>query len=344
MEGQVLTYPSIKPSSSKLSKKLARQVPDIESYVFCAVEKIHGSNFSAAFAIKGGIQAGPAVYCKRTGPITEGDHSFFGYRDALGDQPGKLEDAVARILSLGMGDVCGVQIFGEIYGGYWPGEEKEPPGPRVQKGVYYASGVHIMWFDIAVTLVANLQTIYLGYKDCLDIFKAVGLPYPFPVRIGTFGECIAFSVEDFYSCVYVTHHGIYLPWDARANVAEGVVIRIYSGEDGDARMADGSRIMFKKKSRAFLEEVGHSKIKRPEDMDDAIFEGIQRYLTPQRLNNIASHYTPAEWDAIRYHARAEMLLRDATKAYEDDMLAAKESKGLKKRLKEASQTIVKYTV
>ncbi len=134
-------YPSIEISTRDKTIKAIRSLGyDKEDILWVASEKIHGSNFSVHCTVD------KVRYGRRTDFLSEEisiqcedaskyfKQNFYDARNLVNTFHNKL-DNVYKILKGIYPDMIKFAIYGEYFGGFYPGEESKVK--HVQKGVYY---------------------------------------------------------------------------------------------------------------------------------------------------------------------------------------------------------------
>jgi uncharacterized protein YlbG (UPF0298 family) len=131
-------FSSIESPSSKHIKQLEKYGYLNSSIEWIALEKIHGANFSF---ITDGIEI---ITAKRSGIISEKEKFF----NSTAISKKYLDDILTlyHVIKKTNPETTTVQVFGEIFGGYYPGftNNMKP----VQKGVYYRPEIDFLVFDI----------------------------------------------------------------------------------------------------------------------------------------------------------------------------------------------------
>ena len=221
------------------------------------------------------------------------DDDFNGFRSAglpqRYERCAKLAHArVCKLATLGgrpssgsPDDLIAVTIFGELFGGAYPGQTSEVQAP-VQIGVWYTSELEFMPFDVAVkVMVANGgahcgdhggdhggggggEGVYLDYEvaravcasssgpstsDCAADDSGAGFNFAPSLLVGTFSECMNFSHE--FDSTLPAMYGM-PPLPAGTNLAEGLVVKSCVE---DAERGSGARMILKRKIDNFAEIV-----------------------------------------------------------------------------------------
>lgn len=180
-----------------------------------------------------------------------------------------------------------VRIYGEIFGGGYPGLKSEPSIQPVQTGIYYSPTIEFYAFDIAVQEPGQSNQVYLNYDKALQVFKTVGILCAEPLFIGKYGECLDFNIH-FESTIPAK---LKLP-PIKGNKAEGVVIKpIEPIYDESGR----ERVMLKLKIPEFQEDKRFHEGKKWEEKKtfqlsalDLVLYEVDALVTENRLNNAIS--------------------------------------------------------
>jgi Rnl2 family RNA ligase len=253
-----------KKKSSSLSEKC----------LWCVTEKIHGANFSIY------IQRNYEIKCaKRTGFLQENE-LFFNYYQLIERIRVNLYSLADDIFSNQTDDVNCIVIFGELFGGGYPGYENCSP---IQQGIWYSPMVEFAIFDICHNLNSN-EMSYLPYSQTLALAEKHHLFVLKPLFIGSYREASQYNIS-FQSTIPSL---LSLPLEnlSSSNQAEGVVIR----ELEASYPCHASRPILKIKSVEFSEGDGCP----PGDLTDAhLKEWIHSLLNWNRLaaaiSKVGSH-------------------------------------------------------
>lgn len=225
-------YPHIRNSSADgLVESCRAAVPATELWV--AFEKLHGSN--------------GALYTDGTDVKMARRSAFLGPRDTFHGsdrvlaQYGDAARAICRVLKRGP-----IAIYGEYFGGLYPHAlvKKHANVSAVQKGIFYSPDLCFRVFDICILTTG----VFLPVTQLIVECAAADIPIAPFVRIGTLDQVLGFDVETF--CTQIPAALGLPPIPVCSNIAEGLVIRPYEHE---YLLADGDRVMIKKKSVKFRE-------------------------------------------------------------------------------------------
>lgn len=242
-------------------------------------EKIHGCNAQISYDGK------DIRYGKRTSYIE--NEKFYNIKEVLGQYSDALITYYNQLEILGL-ELDKIIFFGELFGGSYP----HPDVPRntkcsqIQKGVYYTPNHEFKLFDICITFKDGEYRYLSGY-DFINTCKTFGLPHV-PVLDANISleKALAFK-NDGESRVYSEYN---LP-QIQDNIMEGIVIRAWYS---DLWISPEHRAIIKSKNDRF-KEVSHQKKKVVEHKDvpehiQNILNDLSIYVTPQRVENVISHF------------------------------------------------------
>lgn len=219
-------YPKIVGSSSRWQGRCGQQ-PSTKGAKFVVTEKIHGANFGLVVHESDGHPA--VAFAKRSG-LLAADEDFFGVRSAgLAEE---LADGARRVfaaVTTAHAQVASVVVYGELFGGEYPGIAPSVCQP-VQHGVYYCNHLEFIAFDVAVFCPSRARR-FLDFSEAKAVVQESGLRFAQPLLEGTWEEALAFD-HRFVSTIPALL-GMPPLDDARAatNLAEGVVIKAVHEDD-----------------------------------------------------------------------------------------------------------------
>lgn len=198
-----------------------------------ATEKVHGANF--AFETDGHF----VEYASRVQKLGENADFYNALSTMPTYHPFVLE--AFRITKVRWPDLKRLVIYGEYFGGYYPGH-KTPGLKKVQAGVAYSPDHHFYAFD-----VFGDCTGYLNFDESREILLSAGFPLVMaPLMRGTLNEVLAFDVETLHTQMPAL---LGLPPIEEFQIAEGIVLRPVR----NIGLISGKRAILKKKARAFWE-------------------------------------------------------------------------------------------
>lgn len=264
-------YHSISNMTEKNINELKETIPEEiwSTAEWVAVEKIHGANFS--FIVQMVDDNVELNIAKRTDLIAE-DENFFKAQIIREKYRESIIKIYAKIKAKFNLDDPIVQIYGELFGGYYPGvSDPNKNHHPVQKGVYYNPEIDFMVFDI------KMNFVYLAYDEVIELTN--GLMQCIPVHTkGKFDELI--KLNPYFVSTIPKLYG--LP-EIENNMAEGFVIKL-------------ARIWPTNKTRPILkiknfENFGE--VKNPTKVfvaksDDSLVEVLMNYFTQNRLDTLIS--------------------------------------------------------
>mmetsp|Transcript_124932 Transcript_124932/g.233626 ORF Transcript_124932/g.233626 Transcript_124932/m.233626 type:complete len:390 (-) Transcript_124932:114-1283(-) len=312
----------------------ARHGPNCE---WIASEKVHGANF--CFETDGQT----VEYASRTGKLG-GDAPFFNARDTMP----KYHPFVLQAFHIARGHSSALQsllIYGEYFGGYYPGHKAKPGLKKIQGGVAYSPDHHFYAFDVCLD-----GQEYMNFDDARNLLLAAGFPLvAAPLWRGNLDELLAIDVETFETT---------LPWQLgfppldRFRIAEGIVIR--PAQD----VCFGShRAILKKKAQAFWEATNQPNMamKTAQFQAKGAFVGYEHLLeevrgmcNENRLRAVISKDPSLLADAQAFKLAgllAKDIWEDLQKQHDGELTAmAKEVAALKKSLQFVTRSFVQDTV
>lgn len=279
-------YNSIENYTPEFNVRLQTMFPDSWKEIkFYAQEKIHGANFSIHYASGGEVR-----FATRNHFIKEGEN-FYGYQKIFADMDlrKKLKDYFC-MSDGGMADGTErVAIYGEICGGWYPGEN-DNDSTRVQKGVAYSSRNQFLVFDVWFEGGSHRDSYgnrikggsYLSPYHVDELCRIIDLHYLDPLTTGSLDHCLRYPVQ-FNSSIgfdYFRHKRI------PENIAEGLVIKPVNDDFKDRF---GSRFMFKRKAERFM-EVARAKKEQIVFSDETLkyHKMTPDYCNHNRLDSVIS--------------------------------------------------------
>lgn len=202
-----------------------------------ATEKVHGANFS--FETDGER----VDYASRSQKLGNGA-DFHNARSTMPPYHPFVKKAFNIAKEMYTGLDC-LTVFGEYFGGYYPGEDVVPGLKKIQGGVAYSPGHHFYAYDVSI----NRHT-YLAFDECYKLLSNAGFPLvAAPLKRGSLRDVLSIDVEALETSIpaQLGH-----PPAARFRTAEGVVIR----PSRELPYIGGQRrVILKKKAAAFWENT-----------------------------------------------------------------------------------------
>lgn len=296
-----------------------------------AAEKVHGSNF--CLETDGTV----VEYASRSNKLGDGA----GFMNTSVTMP-KYHPYAQQAFQLaqkqhpGLGKLL---IYGEYFGGYYPGHPAEKGAKTVQKGVAYSPANHFYAFDVSLD-----GDSYLDFDDARTLLLAAGFPLvAAPLFRGPLVDLLSVDVESFKTLLpgLLGH-----PPLERFQIAEGIVIR----PAREVSRGINDRCILKKKAKAFWEATNQPgmalKVAREQhdqgvqndngSPDSVALEAAKSYVTKNRLCSVISK-DPGLLAESQLHKLAGLLTKDALddfeKEHEDEVSSlAKSMSGVRKAL------------
>lgn len=244
--------------SDAMEKVRARAMMLGTNLDWVATEKVHGANF--CFETDGSV----VEYASRTRKLQPQD----AFYNAFKTMP-RYHDFVLEAFALVKArrpDMQRLLVYGEYFGGYFPGRRPVEGLQKVQKGVAYSPEHHFYAFDVSPDGKG-----FLDFDEAREILLAAGFPLvAAPLHRGAFEELLAIDVEVFETTIPGLL-GLGMPSEHR--IAEGLVIRPAREPRGERL----GRLIVKKKARAFWEATNQP---GPPRGDVASAAGLPEALLP----------------------------------------------------------------
>lgn len=273
-------------------------------------EKIHGSNFSFSIDTKNlSIE-----YFSRNQKLTDND-SFYNYKKVI-EAMNINYNSIIDSLKNNKIDCNKVIIFGEIFGGYYPGIEKDNTSKLVQKGIYYSPNNRFLAFDV-IFYIDDDNYRYANYDEFLKVLEGSNIQTaPLLKRCSSLSEALLYP-NDGTSMV----HKLYNLPELENNIMEGVVIKPFDY----IKLNNDKRVILKHKNSKFSEVNGGTRVKqlstsvRLEETENYIkelIEYIPDYINENRLNAVISKMVFPE--TIELHKKIGMIIGEMSKdVYKD---------------------------
>jgi len=285
-----MEYPSIENHYRDSIKEMVDKYTGTELWV--ATEKVHGSNFSFIFTKENGIQ------CASRNKILAAGEAFNNYQVIQKKYAAKVPE-IFEILAAEIPGLTQVTVFGEFYGGIYPGIKTKVK--KIQDGIYYTPDLEFEAFDLFYKTAENPRNIY-PYKEACQHFAKLGIPFAAILKEGTLKELYAtLDPEVFQSTIYAKFG---LP-KLDDNLAEGYVIK-----PNEAIFLENERFSIKIKSSKNLEgpgPVARLAMKEEQKKADkivakgeitpeqqAIITQLLTYINKNRVESALSKLTDAE--------------------------------------------------
>ena len=221
--------------------------------LWVVTEKIHGANM--CFVCDGHTVS--TASRKRILPQSE---DFFGSNSTglVGRHLPTVLALVAEVRKYVPADV--VWVYGELFGGGYPGLVAEPSSVMVQGGLFYSNRLHFVAFDVAWAKRSDTNVRhYLPFKFAMTLCRAAGILESQILMEGTQEECMNYNPH--FDTLVPPRFGLpRIPKGAESNPSEGIVVRPANIEEivshDDER---GQRQLVKIKAQNFQEKTNGAK-------------------------------------------------------------------------------------
>ena len=269
------------------TQKVQEILENNDTIELVALEKIHGTNFSF-------LTNGIDVECCRRSDILKSDENFYNWQNILNKYKSnviKLFGLVKEKLDIDSNiKIVQIQLYGELFGGYYPNVDKINGNKPIQKGIYYSNSNEFAAFDLKYfikhhnDLIHSNNVKYLNWDLFEQVLREVLIPIVPVIARGLWNE-ISQSNPKFESQIYKLHGLSQIP----NNYAEGFVIKpvqeIYlKGEQ--------ERLIWKFKNPAFSEIVkGNGDISSNTDKNkqsNPLVKKLEEYVCDNRYDNVVA--------------------------------------------------------
>lgn len=221
------------------------------SNIWVVTEKVHGSNFSFVCFPPEDAKSPPTVRCAKREEFLdeksdEDNTSFFGFRKVKNRYQAAAEQAFTSVVkqfasndpsATASGDVVRLTIYGELFGGIFPGLPSPPDViAPVQEGVYYHPDLDYMAFGATVMLrpVQNggkqaettVTEVELDFLPAMAMLQRCGFFTAEALNVGSFTDCCNFDLN--FTTTIPGRLGVAPQARAKIaamNLAEGIVCR-----------------------------------------------------------------------------------------------------------------------
>lgn len=299
---------------TNMIERMKKIKPQIEDEEWIATEKIHGANFS--FFVDSTDQM---ICCKRSGPI-KSNENFYSHGSLLEKYGENIKKMVSEIKQDTKAE--SVQVFGELFGGYYPGcESKSKP---VQKGVYYCPENEFMVFDICIflTIDEEFRKLYLDQDRVLDLCAKFNVPVCKPLHRG--------SLEKLLKLDPVFESTIYKEFNldrVEDNIAEGYVFKPNKNIPTHI-----GRAVIKYKNDKFSEKISRNIKLEAKEEDPDIEKWVKElatYVNKNRFDAVVSKLS--EEDRMNINKMIGLVTKDSIDELvrENDELGEKDKKFIK---------------
>lgn len=284
---------------------------------FIATEKIHGANFSF-------VTDGKDVRIASRNKLLTSADAFHNHERLIEQHRDRILAIAQTFPSTTLKQLT---IFGEIFGGLYPHVDVAPTAKvkHVQKGVFYAPGLHFRIFDMHVQCMDG-SGCYLNFDVMIRHCVTVSLPVVPILCRGSMKYCLSIDVEALDSTIPAE---LGLPkLESLSNLAEGIVIRPVV----EHVLKNGKRAILKRKANRF-EEV----VKDPSKQADDLIEGEDwtelavAYVTENRLRNVLSKETTAFEHKGKVMSLMSVFVEDAITDFKKDHVEFRTITGSRQR-------------
>eukprot|EP00927_Polykrikos_kofoidii_P008245 TRINITY_DN13418_c0_g1_i1.p1 TRINITY_DN13418_c0_g1~~TRINITY_DN13418_c0_g1_i1.p1 ORF type:complete len:401 (+),score=49.67 TRINITY_DN13418_c0_g1_i1:37-1203(+) len=269
-----------------------------------ASEKVHGANFCFE---TDGQHIG---YASRTSKLGQNAGFYSAHETMPRYHPHVLE--AFRLAKRHKQSLAGLLIFGEYFGGYYPGHPVEPGRKKVQGGVAYSPDHHFYAFDVRLD-----DEEHMDFDDARALLLEAGFPLvAAPLKRGPLDELLAIDVEVLETTLpsQLGHP----PLD-RFRIAEGIVIRPAKEVQFGCH-----RAILKKKSKAFWEATNQPGMAGKVAVASGVFSSHESLLEATRIrvneNRLRSVISkdPGLLAESNLHKLAGLLARDVLEDLEKE--------------------------
>jgi len=310
-----------------------------------ALEKIHGTNFSF-------ITDGTDVVCCRRSDILKPDENFYSYKNILAKFEDKILNLFNKIKKMIKEkhnfDIIQIQLYGELYGGNYPGVETSTGSKSVQKGIYYSNSNDFAAFDLKYWIENNMESNtnvneelrmikYLDWDEFEIVLQDVSIPIVPVISKGKW-NIISQLNPKFESVVYKLHN---LP-QISSNYAEGYVIKpikeVRYGKNNE-------RLIWKFKNPSFSEISKDKNKEQNKEENKTILHltRMEQYVNENRFNNVVSKIV----EGTKVDKVVELFYSDIWTDFIDDLnisnieLEKNNKKELEKKLRTLTNRFVR---
>ncbi len=284
----------------------------LDSGMWVATEKVHGSNFSFW---TDGIEIKTA---KRSGF----DEDFCGAVHLKAKYASEVFAMYNELVNLEVISYCEeVVFFGEVFGGSYHGQ-KGQHAKTVQKGMNYHPETEFILFDIKVIGQdgnENPISRWLSYDEMCELVGNTTMKAVPEIGHGTLQEMLELNNE--FPTKVPDMFDLELPEGVTEHtIGEGLVIRPASGE---RFLRNGSRVIIKSKNSKFNERSGKAKTIKDLTLSEEsaiIFKEFSLYFSRPRLEAVISKecsHDELNWKMIG--KLSGLLMQDAMKDFNLDI-------------------------
>lgn len=249
---------------------------------FYAEEKIDGANFRIA-------SDGEDVIFGSRDTMFGSNDNWFNFKKCM-----ETHDMYNKVLQLAKSlkqentDIVEVVVFGELFGGYYPGLKSE--SGKIQGNVAYHNNTEFLAYDICIEANENNITTYKYLNELFmkSLFVEFNIPHLKALKYGGLDELLNMDIR--FNSTIPSYYDLPVLPEGFKNIVEGIVIKpIFP-----MYYSDGKRVVIKKKNPEFEErkekkERTNKNLEFSEQEADFISE-IESRITEQRFNAMKSKH------------------------------------------------------
>lgn len=262
---------------------------DIENYnndeikkriSFYAEEKIDGANFRIA-------SDGIGTQFGSRDTMFSSDDNWYNFRKCMESHLmlNKVTE-LAKSLKQENIDIVEVVVFGELFGGYYPGLQSQ--SGKIQGNIAYHNNTEFLAYDICIETCENNITTYkyLNEPYMKSLFVEFDIPHLKALKYGGLDELLNMDIR--FNSTIPSYFDLPALPEGFKNIVEGIVIKPLF----PMYYSDWRRVVIKKKNPEF-EERKEKKVKTDpifsEQESDFIAE-VESRITEQRFNTMKSKH------------------------------------------------------
>lgn len=264
---------------------------DIENYnndeikkriSFYAEEKIDGANFRIA-------SDGIGTQFGSRDTMFSSDDNWYNFRKCMESHLmlNKVTE-LAKSLKQENIDIVEVVVFGELFGGYYPGLKSE--SGKIQGNVAYHNNTEFLAYDICIETCENHITShkYLNEPYMKSLFVEFEIPHLKVLKYGSLDELLNMDIR--FNSTIPSYYDLPVLPEGFKNIVEGIVVKpIFP-----MYYSDGKRVIVKKKNPEFEErKVKKERTDKSSEFSeqevDFVAE-VESRITNQRFNAMKSKH------------------------------------------------------
>lgn len=271
-------YHSISNTNNKKTLSIfTSEIPPDTQWI--AIEKIHGCNFSAT------TNGNVVQWASRSSYINGSGLQQFHHANLIQQKYDTHMNQLFHILKNRDNSIHYITVFGELYGGKYPGLSSTNKCKPVQKEIAYLPDIDFIVYDINWSNSTS-KSNYFNYNDVLSLCQSIQLPVLDILATGTLTELLQLN-PIFPTTIPQIHQ---LPI-IENNYAEGYILKPMVNIE-----LFEHRAILKHKNPTFHENVSTTihPIKEPKNIGDIIHQTVldqmKQYININRINAVASKY------------------------------------------------------